>query len=132
MKRTTVPTTSSALLATGARHLCLALDLAAGATQAMEPGEALARERVGAAFSAPVELRSEGGQLSVTMEARPTFIRLGDREISGATYNGVYGGPVLRLKPGDTLHFRLVNHLAQFTNVHFHGLAVSPEGIAVS
>lgn len=128
MKPTTVSITLSPALATGVRRLCLALVLAAGATQAMEPGDALARERVGAAFSAPVELRSEGGQLSVTMEARPTSIRLGDRDISGATYNGVYGGPVLRLKPGDTLHFRLVNHLPQITNVHFHGLAVSPEG----
>ncbi len=128
MKRTTVSTTSIPRLPAGVWHLCLALALAAGAAQATEPGDPLEREHVGAAFSAPVELHSEGGQLSVTMEARPTSIRLGERDISGATYNGVYGGPVLRVKPGDTLHFRLVNHLPQMTNVHFHGLAVSPEG----
>jgi suppressor of ftsI len=76
----------------------------------------------------PIEYRSKDGQLFVTMEARPTRVRLGAAEVEGATYNGVYGGPVLRLKPGDTLHFRLINHLAQMTNVHFHGLGVSPQG----
>ena len=32
------------------------------------------------------------------------------------------------MKPGDVLHVRLINHLAQSTNIHFHGLAVSPQG----
>lgn len=79
-------------------------------------------------FASPTEYRSENGALFVSMEARATDVKLGTDEIRGATYNGVYGGPVLRLKPGDTLHFQLVNHLAQVTNVHFHGLGVSPEG----
>ena len=82
----------------------------------------------GEAFATPTEYRSKDGQLVVTMEARPTQVLLGTSMVSGATYNGVYGGPVLRLKPGDTLHFHLVNHLAQMTNVHFHGLGVSPRG----
>ena len=76
----------------------------------------------------PIEYRSSNGQLRVTMEARPTRAQLGPYEVNGATYNGVYGGPVLRLKPGDVLQMTLVNHLAQATNVHFHGLQVSPQG----
>ena len=60
------------------------------------------------AFRTPPEFRSKDGQLFVTMEARPTQVTLGGREISGATYNGVYTGPVLRLKQGDTLHFHLL------------------------
>ena len=80
------------------------------------------------AFASPPEYRSKDGQLSVTMEARPTRVIIGGREVDGATYNGVYAGPVLRLKPGDTLHFHLINHLPQATNVHFHGLGVSPQG----
>jgi FtsP/CotA-like multicopper oxidase with cupredoxin domain len=35
---------------------------------------------------------------------------------------------VLRVRPGDLLHVRLVNHLPQATNIHFHGLEVSPQG----
>ena len=76
---------------------------------------------------APVH-RSENGRLDVTLEARPTRVKLGGYEINGSAYDGVYAGPVLRLKPGDVLHLRLVNHLPQATNMHFHGLAVSPQG----
>ncbi len=74
------------------------------------------------------EYRSEGGKLDITLEAKETTVKLGKIEIKGATYNGVYGGPVLRLKPGDVMHLRLVNHLPQATNIHFHGLEVSPMG----
>ena len=76
----------------------------------------------------PIEYTSSNGKLQVTMEARATRTQLGPYQVNGATYNGVYGGPVLRLKPGDVLEMTLVNHLAQATNVHFHGLQVSPLG----
>ena len=76
----------------------------------------------------PQVYRSENGQLFVTLEARETPVKVGRFELQGATYNGIYGGPVLRLKPGDVLHVRLVNHLPQATNMHFHGLQVSPQG----
>lgn len=52
----------------------------------------------------------------------------GKTMIDGATYNGIYTGPILRLKPGDTLRMHFVNNLPQITNVHFHGLEVSPQG----
>jgi len=76
----------------------------------------------------PVTYRSENGRLDVTLEARLARVKVGKFEINAATYNGVYGGPVLRVKPGDVLHVHLVNHLDQATNIHFHGLAVSPLG----
>ena len=76
----------------------------------------------------PTEYRSENGELNITLEARQTRVKLGKDEIDGATYNGIYGGPVLRLKPGDVLHLRLINRLPQATNIHFHGLEVSPKG----
>jgi suppressor of ftsI len=76
----------------------------------------------------PPEYRSQNGELKVTFEAKESVIMLGKHEIKGATYNGSYGGPVLRLKPGDVLKLTLVNHLPQATNMHFHGLEVSPLG----
>jgi FtsP/CotA-like multicopper oxidase with cupredoxin domain len=72
--------------------------------------------------------RSHDGRLDVTLEAKVVRVKVGPFEINAATYNGVYGGPVLRVKPGDVLHVHLVNHLDQTTNIHFHGLAVSPLG----
>jgi FtsP/CotA-like multicopper oxidase with cupredoxin domain len=76
----------------------------------------------------PVEYRSQNGVLAVTLEARGGPLQVGKFTIEGAAYDGVYGGPVLRLKPGDTLRLKLVNHLPQATNIHFHGLDVSPQG----
>jgi FtsP/CotA-like multicopper oxidase with cupredoxin domain len=76
----------------------------------------------------PPEFRSENGRLDVTLEARAGPVMLGKFQINGATYNGAYGGPVLRVKPGDVLHLKLVNHLRQATNMHFHGMEVSPQG----
>ncbi len=76
----------------------------------------------------PPVYRSENGRLDVTLEAAETVSRVGQWAINGATYNGVYGGPVMRVRPGDVLHVRLVNHLPQATNIHFHGLEVSPQG----
>jgi suppressor of ftsI len=76
----------------------------------------------------PPEYRSHDGALDVTFTVRETPVKLGRFAINGATYDGAYAGPVLRVKPGDVLHLRLVNHLPQITNIHFHGLAVSPLG----
>lgn len=76
----------------------------------------------------PTEYRSKDGVLAVTIIAQPTRVEFGQQVIDGATYNGEYGGPVLRLHPGDTLRMHFVNHLPQITNVHFHGLSVTPEG----
>jgi FtsP/CotA-like multicopper oxidase with cupredoxin domain len=76
----------------------------------------------------PPEYRSDNGELNVTLEARPSPVQLGQFRVNGATYNGAYAGPVLRVNPGDVLRVRLINHLPQATNLHFHGLAVSPQG----
>ncbi len=43
-------------------------------------------------------------------------------------YNGAYVPPVWRVRPGDTLHVTLHNRLPEPTNLHFHGLHVSPRG----
>jgi FtsP/CotA-like multicopper oxidase with cupredoxin domain len=43
-------------------------------------------------------------------------------------YNGRYIPPTLRVHPGDTIRLRLTNALAEPTNLHTHGLSVSPRG----
>ena len=74
------------------------------------------------------ELRSSHGLLSVTLVAEAGKVRIGDLEVDGITYNGLYAGPVLRVRPGDLLRIRLINHLSQPTNIHFHGIFTSPLG----
>ena len=54
----------------------------------------------------------------------------GARRPTGAgalCYNGTVPGPTLRLRPGDELGIRLVNSLDEPTNLHVHGLHVSPQ-----
>ena len=43
-------------------------------------------------------------------------------------FNGTSPGPTLRVRPGDLLRVRLVNYIDQPTNLHTHGLHVSPQG----
>jgi len=50
--------------------------------------------------------------------------------VLAAVYNGSYLPPTLRVHPGDVIRLRLVNALDETTNLHTHGLAVSPLGSA--
>jgi suppressor of ftsI len=77
----------------------------------------------------PPELRSRGGELNVTLTAAPTPTRLGDVEFPGFLYNNAYLPPLLRVRLGDVLRVRLQNNMPEgFSNLHFHGLSVSPRG----
>lgn len=82
----------------------------------------------GAAFVSPSQLRSTNGLLDVALTAAATMVPWGSGERYALTYNGSVPGPTLRLRPGDTLRITLKNELDQATNLHTHGLHVSPEG----
>jgi FtsP/CotA-like multicopper oxidase with cupredoxin domain len=76
------------------------------------------------------EIRSAGGVLDATLVATPIKVQIGTGSFDGAGYNGVYAGPVLRVHPGDRVKILFINHTALATNLHFHGLRVSPDGRA--
>ena len=82
----------------------------------------------GAAFREPEVLRSQGGRLEVRLEAALGTHDIAGRPATTMGFNGGVPGPTLRLHPGDTLRVVLVNRLDQVTNLHVHGLHVSPEG----
>ena len=75
----------------------------------------------------PSELRSEDGRLQLTLDAGPGRVELGGRQAGVLCYNGTVPGPTLRLRPGDELNVRLENSLREPTNLHVHGLHVSPQ-----
>ena len=78
-------------------------------------------------FVNPPELKSVNGQLRATLVVASTAVKLADRTVTTAVYNGAYVPPVLRMRPGDTLFLDLVNRYSEQTNLHTHGLNVSPQ-----
>ncbi|HCB59628.1 MAG TPA: copper oxidase [Arthrobacter bacterium] len=89
-----------------------------GGTGQPPPGEQLAE---------PSELRSANGRLQLRLDAASGPVQIGGRSASALSYNGVIPGPTLRLKAGDRLGVTLHNGLDDPTNLHVHGLHVSPE-----
>jgi suppressor of ftsI len=77
-------------------------------------------------FANPPMLHSREGQLHVDLVAAPGAYTLGDNQFQGMLFKGQYMPPVWRLRAGDTLTVTLHNQLSQETNLHFHGLGVSP------
>ena len=73
---------------------------------------------------------STGGLLDVSIEARPNSATIGGRQTSYWGFNGLIPGPRLEARPGDTLRIHFRNSLPEPTNLHFHGLHVSPSGNA--
>ncbi len=84
--------------------------------------------RAGASLSQPEVLQSAGGRLAVELEAGRGVRTIAGRRARALGYNGGLPGPTLRVRPGDRLAVRLVNRLDEPTNLHVHGLVVSPSG----
>jgi FtsP/CotA-like multicopper oxidase with cupredoxin domain len=84
----------------------------------------------GRALEEPVVLRSHAGRLKTTFTAEERRVTVAGVRVRGKSYRGEFIGPTLRVRPGDTLEIRLVNRLPEPTNLHTHGLHVSPIGIS--
>ncbi len=91
---------------------------------------ALTQPPVGDEFAEPALLRSAQGKLQVHLTAASGPVTIGGRSATALSYNGSIPGPTLHLNAGDLLAVSLVNGLGAATNLHTHGLQVSPEGNA--
>jgi FtsP/CotA-like multicopper oxidase with cupredoxin domain len=96
----------------------------------------------------PRALKSRGNHLAVRLVCRPATVHMGaPMPVRTYTYDGVVPGYTWELAGGDTLTVDLINHLPRLpahhgamemtrphdwttTNLHTHGLHVSPSGIA--
>jgi FtsP/CotA-like multicopper oxidase with cupredoxin domain len=93
------------------------------------------------------EIRQSGdGALTTNLNVRYAYRDIGGYRLHLRTYEGTTPGPTLRVRPGDVLRVTLVNdlppnrdpmprdinhpHHFNTTNIHVHGLHVSPSGIA--
>ncbi|MFC5993290.1 multicopper oxidase family protein [Pseudonocardia hispaniensis] len=99
---------------------------AAGWLSIAQTGGGFAPDASGAPLRQPSILDSHGGRLQVELTAA-SGVRLAGRASAALGFNGTSPGPTLRVRPGDELAVRLTNRLDQPTNLHTHGLRVSPQ-----
>ncbi len=79
---------------------------------------------------APVEVgeRLADGTVLIMLEAAEREVPVAGRSARLWTYNGRFPGPTLRLREGERVTLELTNKLSELTNIHFHGLHISPTG----
>jgi len=85
-------------------------------------------QRSAETFKEPPVVASSGGVLKVSLTPKLSTVSVAGRPATLKAYNGLYIPPTLRVRPGDTIRLRLTNALAEPTNLHTHGLTVSPRG----
>jgi FtsP/CotA-like multicopper oxidase with cupredoxin domain len=138
----------SAGLSVGTALLCTGRAWGQHGTPAMSVGNVTAPPlpAVSGPLVEPEVRRAAGGQLFTTIRVRYAYQDIGGYQLHLRSYEGTTPGPTLRARPGDVLRIRLVNQLPpnrdpqpsdhnlpnrlNTTNLHVHGLHVSPDGIA--
>jgi FtsP/CotA-like multicopper oxidase with cupredoxin domain len=77
----------------------------------------------------PPEIRSRNGVLNATITAAPGRVQLGEYAFPGFLYNDAYLPPLLRVRLGDVMRITFRNNLPDDpSNLHYHGMTVSPRG----
>ena len=84
----------------------------------------------GRPLAAPAVYASHNGELNVTLVAAQRRVTIAGRRVLAKVYGDSFVAPTLVVRPGDMIRVKLVNHLDEPTNLHFHGLEVSPSGHA--
>ncbi|WPF90038.1 multicopper oxidase family protein [Cyanobacterium aponinum AL20118] len=78
----------------------------------------------------PQIYKSKNGLLEVELIAQETPVNIDGKTAYLLTYNGQIPAPRLEAKAGDKVKIKFTNKLAQPTNIHYHGLHISPTGNA--
>jgi suppressor of ftsI len=83
----------------------------------------------------PPEIVSQYGILTGTLTVAPAQVKVLGRSVVSNVINGDYMAPTLRVRPGDTILLKAVNQIGEAqvnidgpepTNIHYHGMNVSP------
>jgi FtsP/CotA-like multicopper oxidase with cupredoxin domain len=80
----------------------------------------------GSIFSEPARIISVNGHLKLNLIASEMLVPFDGAKRWALTYNKSLPGPTLVAYPGDTLNINLKNATSLPTNLHTHGLHVSP------
>jgi FtsP/CotA-like multicopper oxidase with cupredoxin domain len=82
----------------------------------------------GSTLAEPDILRSANGKLTVRLTTTEARVPVAGTQVTAMTYNGTLPGPTLMVRAGDRIAVSLENRLSSPTNLHTHGLHVSPQG----
>jgi FtsP/CotA-like multicopper oxidase with cupredoxin domain len=74
------------------------------------------------------ELATSAGLVEVDLEAQQTWINVAGQNAYLFGFNGQVPGPTIEAHPGDHVRIRFRNSLPEMTNLHYHGLHVTPNG----
>jgi FtsP/CotA-like multicopper oxidase with cupredoxin domain len=88
--------------------------------------QALEAAQSGLPFAEPPRMQSSDGVLRFDLVASDRGIDVAGTSVSGRAYDDGLVGPTLVVDPGDTIALTLDNRLDAHTNLHFHGMHVSP------
>jgi suppressor of ftsI len=121
--------------------LCAAVAIAAGiitaavapATTAVPPPPSTARQEAGMTpglpLARPARLSAGAARTArVRLVAGLKRFDISGKRVWGESYNGDYVGPTLYLHAGEHVILTLVNRLPTATDLHFHGMHLSPSG----
>ncbi len=101
--------------------LCAALPIAFAATGCNSGGSS-------ETFENPSEVNG-GNNLSMDLVISEQKNKVGDLEFTSMVFNGDYAAPVIRINAGGQMNIRFQNLAPQQpSNVHTHGMNVSPQG----
>jgi FtsP/CotA-like multicopper oxidase with cupredoxin domain len=109
------------------RRQFLVLGASGAIATALGSGELSAREpaQFGRANSV---YKSVNGLLEVNLRAEILPLSLAGKTVYPLTYNGQIPGPRLEASSGDTVRIHFTNNLTDPTNLHYHGLHITPSG----
>ncbi len=79
------------------------------------------------AFAQTTVPNSTSGLHDWKLESGESRLAISGKTLSLLTYNQSFNAPVLRAKEGDTIRLTYTNRLNKPSNLHLHGLAISPE-----
>jgi suppressor of ftsI len=115
----------------------LVVALSASTCESIRPGtsEATWAPKSGLPVTEPAQVRSQGGVLRVTLEAAKRTLVVSGSNLRASPFkidraDAQLVGPTLRVRPGERIELTFKNNLDQRTNIHYHGLHVSPDGVS--
>ena len=146
------PSARSVLSQYGLRHLALLLPIlvvvvgasvaasrhpspAGKATASPPPPPTNAQQEAGMApggqLATPADLnRATPPVLNLRLFAERTRFDISRKKVWGESYDGAFVGPTMHFVPGEKVNLTLVNRLPTSTDLHFHGMHISPSGPA--